>query len=100
MNFHKAIEITKLFKCLQQYGCSPEKTGYIKRSIKNYCRAIEIDPEDKDAYFNLGIAFKITGLWKAIENFLKTIEIDTEDKEVYFKLGNALYTIEFMEGEI
>ena len=49
-------------------------------AIENYHRAIEIDPEFKEAYLHLGDAVKETGDVKsAMENYHMAIKIDPRD---------------------
>ena len=49
------------------------------KAISFFLRCIELDPDDADAYYNLGTAYKDQGnLTKAIESYEKAIELDPE----------------------
>ena len=50
----------------------------------------DVDPEDADAYYNLGIAYDEQGNYtKAIESYEKAIELKPDYADAYINLGNA-----------
>ena len=60
-------------------------------AIENYHKAIEINPDFKEAYIHLGDAVKKTGDVKsAMENYRKAIKIDPRDSEPYINLALLL----------
>ena len=64
------------------------------KAISFYLRAIELDPDDDAAYYNLGIAYNSQGnLTKAIQLYEKAIELDPDDADAYINLGIAYYNL-------
>jgi tetratricopeptide (TPR) repeat protein len=62
--------------------------GNANAAIKNYSKAIELNPEYSEAYFNLGaLHYKLGNLKKAEEAFLKAIEIQPEYGRAHYSLG-------------
>jgi tetratricopeptide (TPR) repeat protein len=60
-------------------------------SIKNYRKAIKINPDFADAHNNIGNAFLGNGeLDKAIASYKKAIQIYPDYTEAYLNLGNVL----------
>ncbi len=58
--------------------------------IESYQKAIEINPDDVEAYCNLGVAyFNQSNYDKAIECYQKAIELDSGYAEVYYQMGIA-----------
>ena len=77
--------------------------------MENYRRAIEIDPNFKEAYNFLGFALKKTGDLKgAVENYRRAIEIDPNYSKAYYNMfilmeakgsaGELLEAVKFVEG--
>jgi tetratricopeptide (TPR) repeat protein len=64
--------------------------GQWDKAIVDYTRAIEIDPQYKDAYFNRGIAYGDLEQWnEAIVDYTRTIELDPQYKNAYDTRGVA-----------
>jgi tetratricopeptide (TPR) repeat protein len=61
------------------------------QAIENYQKAIQLNPEYADAYYNLGNALYRQGqLEQAIENYQKAIQLNPEYADAYYNLGIAL----------
>jgi tetratricopeptide (TPR) repeat protein len=54
-------------------------------AIVHYKKAIEIDPNYKDAYYNLGNCYQEND--EAIIHYKKVLELDSNYKEAYYNLG-------------
>lgn len=69
------------------------------KSIADYTKAIELNPDSADAYFNRGLAWQskketdkaIADFHKAIVNYSKDIKINPKDAEIYVWRGIARY---------
>ncbi len=71
--------------------------GRYDEAIEEYNKAIEMAPEDADAYNNRGFAYVQKGeLDQAIADFDKAIELDPELAEAYNNRGYAYY----LKGEV
>lgn len=65
--------------------------GNYQRAIKDFDRAIELDPEDAKTYCNRGLAYASLGNHRrAIEDYNKGIEVDSQYAQTYLNRG-ALY---------
>ena len=63
-------------------------------AISHYQRAIELNPNKPESYYNLGNALCIKSEFeKAIVNYQKTIELDKVNAPAYYNLGNAWYML-------
>lgn len=64
------------------------------QAVKDYDRAIEINPQDAGAYNNRGLAFDNLGEHrKAIEDFNRAIEIAPQEAMIYSNRGIAYYNL-------
>lgn len=72
-----------------------------KSAIRDYNRAIEINPNVFDAYFNRGLENKTLKRYKAaIEDFSKSIELSPTSAQAYFSRGAAKYDSQQIEAAI
>ena len=70
-------------------------------AIESYQKAIELNPEDAGAYYNMGISYdNIEAYEKAIEAYQKAIELNPEDAGVYYNMGISYDNIEAYEKAI
>jgi len=59
-------------------------------AIECYKKALEINPNFADAYYNMGIAFKDKGDFKsAIESYEQTLKVDPNYAAAYNNIGNV-----------
>ena len=69
-------------------GLINSKIGYYAAAIKDYTKAIELDPKDVDAYAQRGFAknnlYEYTG---AVQDYTKAIELDPKFADVYYTRG-------------
>ncbi len=74
--------------------------GELQEAERLYRRAVEIDPESKVAWYNLGYFHHLSGkLSDAIYDYWKCIKIDPHDEIAWNNLGNALYNLHrYMES--
>jgi len=64
----------------------------MKQALTSYRRAIEINSDYAEAYFNLGTALSEQGqLESAIFNYLRAIELQPDNSNAYNNLGFALF---------
>ena len=64
--------------------------GELDRAIADYNRAIELDPNDADAYNGRGVAFEAKGdMDKAIAYYNRALELDPQFVRAYNGRGNA-----------
>ena len=77
-------------------GFTYYKQGNLTQAISEYAKAIEINPNYRDAYINRGNAYCNQGKFaQAISDFTKATEIDKKSLEAY---SNRSQTgIEFVE---
>ena len=55
-------------------------------------KAIELNPEFKEAYYNLGISYERLGKYKdAIKNLKEAIKLSPDDANAYYALGYVYY---------
>ena len=63
-----------------------------KEAIVFLKKAIDLNPEFSEAYYNLGVSYERLGKHKdAIEMLKKTIELSPDDPNAYYALGYAYY---------
>ena len=63
-----------------------------KEAIEFLKKAIELNPEFSEAYYNLGISYERLGKHKdAIEMLKKTIELSPDNPNAYYALGYVYY---------
>ena len=73
-----------------QKGYNAGMNGEYNAEISLYLKAIELNPDDADAYTNLGNAYKDQdNLIKAIQMWEKAIELNSDDADAYTNLGIA-----------
>ncbi|MBW4593151.1 MAG: tetratricopeptide repeat protein, partial [Brasilonema angustatum HA4187-MV1] len=73
-------------------GLALYKQGKLDQAIASYRKALQIDPNDRDAHNNLGNALYEQGkLDQAIASYRKALQIDPNDPNAHYNLGNALY---------
>jgi len=64
--------------------------GHKEEAVRLYTKAIEINPNFVQAYYNRGIAYNdIREYFKAISDFTKAIEINPDYAEAYYNRGVA-----------
>ena len=69
----------------------PRAKGQLDEAIACYKKAIELDPKDARAHYNLGIALAAKGqVDEAIAYYKKAIELDPKYAEAHCNLGHAL----------
>ena len=65
--------------------------GSFEDSIKNYLKAIKLNPKYFEAYNNIGVAYTSwKKIDKAIKSFDRAIQINPSYAEAYNNKGNAL----------
>jgi len=66
------------------------KKGNYDKAIELFEKAISINPEYADAYFNMGLAYDYKGNYdKAIEMYEKAVSINTKYAAAYNNMGSA-----------
>lgn len=73
-------------------GFAYARKGDTKEAVREYRKALQYDPEDKDIHYNLGYLLSKQHRYKeAIEEYKKALAGSPQDKEVYFNLA-LIYT--------
>jgi len=91
--YKTSVDIQEKQDKLVSRGASAQGAVYLDRqmydeAIAEFNKAIEIDPDFADAYYNRGIANSKKGnLEKAISDYSKAIEINPRDSDAYFNRG-------------
>jgi len=69
-------------------GVAYAKQQKYNEEIKDYDKAIELNPDLAEAYYNRGLAYVVLGKYnRAIEDFNKAIELNPDDAEAYNNRG-------------
>ena len=85
----RAIELSPEADTYYNLGNTYGNLGQHNKAIKNYQKAIELNPEITPlAYFNMGTSYALLGENdKAIKNYQKTIELNPKYALAYHNLG-------------
>lgn len=97
-NFSKANDV--LLKYISKFGEDAKVNNSIgvnyysladdKNAIIYYKKAIELEPNFSDAYFNLGLSSKMLSDWdESIKAFEKAVQLNAQDYEAYYYLGEV-----------
>ena len=63
-------------------------------AIKHYVRAVELNPDKSETYYNLGNAYCVVNKFnEAINVYKKSIELDSYNPPAFYNLGNAYYML-------
>lgn len=90
-NLNKLIHLNLGFA----YG----RKGDTKEAVREYRKALQYDPEDKDIHYNLGYLLSKQKRYKeAIEEYKKALAGSSQDKEVYYNLV-LIYTTGLKDKE-
>jgi len=82
-------------------GTAYYKLNRHEEAIRDYSKAIELDPKDAGAYYNRGTAFsKLSKHEDAIKDFNKAIELNPEYAESYYNRGNTHFKLNKHEEAI
>jgi tetratricopeptide (TPR) repeat protein len=77
---------------LNESGRSAMNSGNFPLAIELFRRAVELEPKDKFAWNNLGLAYlAVRNTGKALEAFQKQIEVNPYDEFAYNNLGRAYW---------
>ncbi len=73
-------------------GNAYSELNKFEKAITNFKKAIDINPEYADAYYNIGNTYyDLQEYNNAIKHFEKAIEINPKDDDVYYNTGNSYY---------
>ena len=65
-----------------------DSRGKVGLAIEDHNKAIELNPDDAEAYYNRGVAYGVKGeVYHAIVDFTKVIELNPDDAEAYYNRG-------------
>jgi tetratricopeptide (TPR) repeat protein len=82
--YYYAYADTAMAGAYNERGNARYKQGDLSGAIVNYNKAIELEPEYGDAYYNLALAYYKQGNWdQAVLNYSKAIAINPKDAESY-----------------
>lgn len=64
------------------------------QAIEHYQKAISLNPEKSETYYNLGNAYCVVNKFAdAIVVYKKSIELDSYNPPAFYNLGNAYYML-------
>lgn len=75
-------------------GATQLKLGMVAEARKNFHKALEMDPHNDEAYYNLGLTFSQDEPDAAITLFRKALELDPEFAAAHSELGQTLRRID------
>jgi tetratricopeptide (TPR) repeat protein len=82
-------------------GRKIESKKATKTKIRRYKRAVQRNPDNADACYNLGVYYARSGNYKkAIEAFKRAVKVKPDDAEAHFSLGLAYGQTGLCEEEI
>jgi len=71
-------------------GYNLAKSGQYDEAIIEYTKALQLNPQGKDIYFNLGFIYdKLKQYTAAVSNYEKVLSIDPNDKEALYNLSKV-----------
>jgi len=101
IEFSKAIDKNPSSTAYSLFGASLYWMGDVYGSIKEYEKAIEIDPENAIAWQLKGISMAKTGnIEEALKNFEKSISIDPKRADVNMNIGSIYFSKGYMSSAI
>lgn len=71
-----------------------------QKAVDNYLSAAEIDPENTDAWINLGRMLDATRDARAAQYFQNAIQVDSSNLEAWLGLGNHYFNMEQYEKAV
>lgn len=95
-----------LYEELEDYaldvrGLNQFQTGAYDAAVATYSRIIKRKPNDADAYFNRGLAFKNAGRTdRALSDYGEAIALDPAHRKAYFDRANIRYGLGFYRDAI
>ena len=73
-------------------GVSAAQIGKLDKAVDAFKKALSIQPNNADAYYNLGnVLHKQGKLEEAVEAYKKLISIKPDNAEAYLNIGNVLH---------
>ena len=97
-----ALTLTDKFKThpfgWKVLGAVFNRTGRLSEGLIACQKSVELDPENAEAYYNIGVTLKELGrLEEAEENYRKTIALNPINTLSHFNLGNILKELDRLE---
>lgn len=79
------------WEALYYLGTLQLQRGDLDRSIENFLKVVQLQPEMPDVHNNLGVAYHAAGKWQeAGQSFEQAIRIHPHYERAYFNLGSLL----------
>src|SRR3954447_14913506 len=77
---------------LMNHGVEMGRQKLYDSAIRDLQQAIQIDPTNAAASFNLGVVYKDQRKWdKAAENFAAAVKYDGDNPALHYELGSAYF---------
>jgi len=94
--FEEIVEMVEyLVPDVSQYmrsGLNYYQRGEYDEAIKEFRKALELNPERSEIHYNLGLVLEAKGLLQeAIQEYKKALELNPEDAEAHNNLGIVYY---------
>jgi len=84
----KAVEGEEKAEYYNDLGYALFLNGNIDDAIKNYMKAVELDPHLSTAFYNLGLAYRRLGDYKnAVKFYNKAVALNPEEPDYYYNVG-------------
>ena len=79
---------------LERYRLAHGRLGYYKKAMKDFDRAIELNPKDARAYYNRGLAYGMLGNDdQAIKDYGMAIDLNPKYADAYCNRGTAYHNL-------
>jgi tetratricopeptide (TPR) repeat protein len=88
--YKKGLRVKATAYASSLLGAALFQLGRVVEARKSFRKALKIDPNYEEAYYNLGITYAFTQPNKAIPLFRKALKLDPECARTHSELGQAL----------
>jgi len=85
--YERGLEIKEDATTYTLLGAARCDLGMIEAAQSSFCKAINLDPNDEEAYYNLGVTHRYKHPEKAISLFEKSLKLDPQYALAHSELG-------------
>lgn len=95
------IRTIMLYKNELNQGQNKENSGEDRLAIEHYSQAIDLDPNNSEAYYRRGLTYyNLHEDRLALADLTKAIQFEVQDAQIYYKRGNVRFTMGDRQGAI